>query len=448
MRRLVPTALAAALLLVPATAHARYVALDGVPGYGPSKYAKVFVDQVGPASAKRVLVLIPGTFGGAGDFAKIGPELVKRVPGLQVWSIDRRSNALEDTAMLVKGMRGEATPQQVSDYYLGWIGNPAIATHYQPLKDADFGFAREWGLATQMGDVHKVVQAARKGGRQVVLGGHSLGGASTVQYATWDFGGRAGYEDLSGLVLIDGSAGGGAGPKLADVKKQVAEVEGGSPWADLLNLNLPWATGVFAESAALAAIKAPNEPSIGQTMALLPAIFKPGVPVDNRAQLGYAFDYRTSPPALGLIQVHSGHVADAAGANGLHPWVDDGITKLDDLAGMLAQEPGNFIEWYYPKRLSIDVGAARSLTRNAATDYLKLRTWHAKQVDVPVYAFQTSLSKGGVLKATKAFVKASKVRSHTYVDRSTTYSHIDPLSATPSENDFLKTVVPFLKRVR
>ena len=34
--------------------------------------------------------------------------------------------------------------------------------------------------------------AAQRGGRKVVLGGHSLGGSITTAYATWDFGGRPG----------------------------------------------------------------------------------------------------------------------------------------------------------------------------------------------------------------------------------------------------------------
>ena len=40
-----------------------------------------------------------------------------------------------------------------------------------------------------------------------MLGGHSLGGSIATAYATWDFGGRAGGDDLDGLVLIDGGSG-------------------------------------------------------------------------------------------------------------------------------------------------------------------------------------------------------------------------------------------------
>jgi hypothetical protein len=55
-----------------------------------------------------------------------------------------------------------------------------------------------------------------------------------------------------------------------------------------------------------------------------------------------------------------------------------------------------------------------------------------------------------VLKGARAFVKTSKSPPSraVYVDASKTNSHLDPLTAVPGRNDFLKTVVPFLKRLR
>src|SRR6476469_7699461 len=120
-RPIILAALVAALALA-APASAKYVSIPGAPGYGPAKYAKVFVDKTGPASAKNVLVLIPGTFGGSGDFALVAKTLVAKIPNLQVWAIDRRANALEDTSYMVKALNGEVTDQQLFDYYIGWIG--------------------------------------------------------------------------------------------------------------------------------------------------------------------------------------------------------------------------------------------------------------------------------------------------------------------------------------
>lgn len=394
-----------------------------------------------------MLVLIPGTFAGSGDFGLIARELVARVPGLQVWWIDRRSNVLEDTSYMVKALNDQITGQQLFDYYLGWIGDSSISPHYQPLKTEDFTFARRWGLRMAMEDTRRVVRAARKNGRTVILGGHSLGASSTLAYATWDFAGHPGYRDVAGLVLIDGGSF-GAAPPLAETKKAVADLQGADPWLDLLQINLPWTAGVFEEAGAIGTLKEPDSASIGQASPLLPTQFKPSVPVTNKAQFGYAFDERSSPAALALIHIHSGHVAEAAGPDGLHGWVDDGITNLDTFATLAAHEPGNFVEWYYPKLLTIDARGASGYTRTATTRFLGLRTWHRKDVDVPLYAFQTGLSNGRVLQGARAFVKASDVPRAKYVDRSKTYSHLDPLAATPARNDFLKTVVPFLRKLR
>jgi pimeloyl-ACP methyl ester carboxylesterase len=437
-----------ALAATPAAAGAdTYTSITGAPGFGPAKYAKVGIEKVGPASAKRVLVLIPGTFAGAGDFGLVSHELVKRVPGLAVWAIDRRSNFLEDTSYMVKALRGEITAQQLFDYYLGWLGNSSISPHYQPLQDANFAFARGWGLKTAMEDTRRVVLAAKRGGRKVILGGHSLGASSTLAYATWDFHGHPGYKDVEGLVVIDGGRF-RAAPTPSAVRKQLADLKKASPWLDLLGINLPWTSGVFEELGAIGTLKDPDGASTGQASPLLPAEFKPSVPVTNKAEFGYAFDYRTSPAALALIHIHSGHVDPNAGPNGLHGWVDDGITPIEGFAQVAAHEPGNFVEWYYPTRLTIDVTGAGNFVRTKVTDLLALRTWHRRQVDVPLYAFQTSLSNGQVLKGARAFVRASKIRRATYVDRSKTYAHLDPLVATPARNDFVKTVVPFLRKLR
>jgi pimeloyl-ACP methyl ester carboxylesterase len=448
LRAIVGTSIAL-IALAGAPAHAKYVRIAGAPGFGPAKYQNLHVEKFGRASAKHVLVLIPGTFAGSGSFFGVGTYLSKQVPNLQVWAIDRRPNQLEDTSYMVKALKGEVTGQQLFDYYLGWIGNSNVQPHYVPQKDADFPFAKQWGLKLAMEDTRRVITEARKGGRKVILGGHSLGASSVYDYATWDFNGRPGYKDLIGLVAIDGGGMGDPEP-LADAQKAVADLDkpDSSPWLDLLGINLPWTSGVFQETGAIGALKDPDSASVGQASPLLPAEFKPDVPATNKSLFGYAFDYRTSPAALGLIHIHSGHVDPNAGADGLHGWIDDGITPIERFATIGAHEPGNFTEWYYPRRLTIDVGAAKSLRKDPATTFLGLRTWHSREVDTPLYVFQTDLSQGRVISGAKAFVKQSRVRHPVYIDRSKTYSHLDPLAATPAKNDFLKTVVPFLKRLR
>ena len=151
----------------------------------------------GPPSAKRVLILVPGTQGGAGDFSLVGPEIVRRVPGLQVWAYERRSQAFEDHTGFATG-----DPDRAFGYYLG--GQAIGSRRFAPVAGATVPFVREWGLKLALEDLRRVVRRARRGGREVILGGHSLGASMALAYAAWDFGGRAGHRDLSGLVLIDG----------------------------------------------------------------------------------------------------------------------------------------------------------------------------------------------------------------------------------------------------
>jgi hypothetical protein len=277
--------------------------------------------------------------------------------------------------------------------------------HYQPLDQAQFAFAKQWGLALTLQDVRRVVLSARRQGKRVILGGHSLGASMTVAYASWDFGGgRAGYQDLDGLVLVDGGLlGSFSTPDLAATKKAVKALDTNGPFVDLLGLNLAWAAGVFSEMGALAALKEPTAPSIARSFPLLPAPFKPPIPATNRGLFGYAFDASTSPAALALIHVQAGTL----GPNG--DWVDGEVTPIERLAQTFGQEPANASEWYFPAKLSIDVDAANALERNAQTDYLKLRPWHRRAVDLPLYALQTDLTHGHVLRGAKRFIAGSKV---------------------------------------
>jgi pimeloyl-ACP methyl ester carboxylesterase len=410
---------------------------------GPRQFDKLDVTEYGSAKAKTVLVLVPGTNGGRGDFTLTARELVKKVPGLAVWAVDRRSEQLEDTSVFADALAGKVTPKAMFDYYAGWIADPSITPHYQPPDASKLGFAADWGLRVQLEDVKRVIAKAHAGGRRVLLGGHSLGASVAVAYASWDFAGKPGYKDVDGLVLIDGGLRGSFDTTkgLADAKKRLAAIRK-QPFLDLLGLGLPWVTGILAESAAVLALKDPLGPSVGQAFPLLPAAFKPPIPATNRGQFGYAFDETTSPKALGLIQVRSG----VLGPDG--DWVDGEVSPIQRVAETFGQEPGNAVEWFYPSRLNLDVDAASPLTATSAAKYLGLRIKWAKQVDLPLYAVQTSLTKGGVLKGAKSFIKLSRspAKDDKLVDASKSESHLDPLTAAPATNDYLKTVIPWLKQ--
>ena len=415
----------------------------------PAKHNRVSYRRYGPATAKKVLVLVPGTLAGAGTFDVVAPQIVKRVPGLQVWAQDRRENTLEDTALLARVRAGTATPKQALDYYLGWVSDPSIQPRYQPLTNAQTAFGKTWGLRVAMEDLRRIVLRARDGGkRTVILGGHSLGGGEAALYATWDFNGRPGHRDIDGIVAIDGGWTASADRVTpAQARAQLAELDTKGPWTDLLGLGLPWTAGAFGEIAAAAAYRAPQEPSVLQDFALLPPTFKSPVPLTNRAALGYAFDRKTSPSSLSLIHIRSGAIAPDGP---LRDWVDNGITPIRNLATAFSSPRLTAQAWYFPARLSLDARAARSQPSAAVSRILDLRVRHTRTVDVPYYAFQAELAgRGdGLVKGARAFQRASKIPSVKVVNRRTTYSHLDPLLAADGRNEFVSTVAPWLRSIR
>jgi hypothetical protein len=74
------------------------------------------------------------------------------------------------------------------DRYLGWLTNGGFPPdHYQFVDTSGLGFAREWGMKTAPDDARRVVRVAARGGREVFLGGHSLGASLTAPYAANPF---------------------------------------------------------------------------------------------------------------------------------------------------------------------------------------------------------------------------------------------------------------------
>jgi pimeloyl-ACP methyl ester carboxylesterase len=417
------------------------------PAPGPAQYNQVTVHEFGARSADHVLVLMPGTDGGAGDFTLDAQWLAKHVPDLQVWAVDRRENVLEDTAMFEQGLAGTKSPQEVFDYYLGWLDGATPPSHYQFLDSKQFEFAKQWGMEVALDDVRAVVQKARKQGKDVILGGHSVGASLAIAYAAWDFNGRPGYKDLAGTVLIDGGLLGSFDPyNLQQAQDAMADLNqpDQSPFLDLLGIGVPEAAGLFAEVGGLYAKLDPTgDGSTLQNFSLLPAEFKPPVPATNRAILGYAFDRDSSPADLGLLHVNGGSLDTS-----VQPadWKDANITPVSRIADTFGQEPTNAVDWYFPRRITIDANGADKMKRNDVAKFLGLRLEHTKQIDLPFYVFQTDDTDGDVLKGARNFIKRTKttMAQATLVNRDPQTSHLDPLLAAPNRNDFLKTVKPFL----
>ena len=425
-----------------------------LPGFDdpatPDNLDKVGVLQVGPARARNVLVLNPGTSAGAGYFVPLAADVVRRTHGRwQVWSVERRENLLEDQSVLDQAKQGRATPQQVFDYYLGWLVNPAITNHFNPVPDAAVPFARGWGMNVEIEDLHRVVEAARAHHRTVVMGGHSLGGSITTAYATWDFHGRPGAKDLAGLVYIDG----GSNP-VAITPEQATQalqnLQNSTPWLAFGGIPAPF-LGIFSATGSTAAVVDPNSPSLGQDFPLLPPALKPPVRVTNEAQFGFGVDTETSPPSLIAAQVHAGHLAASGDPRG---WDRAGeITPIQRYASMLSGTGLTGIDgsaWYHPLRLTIDSGAVGNGNANPAQAILDVHSVHGSDLSrrLRIYAFGAALGGQRVLDAATILAHQSGIPDSrlTLVNREATYAHNDPSAASP-HNEFLDNLVPFLVRI-
>ena len=180
-----------------------------------------------------------------------------------------------------------------------------------------------------------------------------------------------------------------------------------------------------------------------QDFPLLPDEFDPGIEVTNRALLGYAFDRDTSPEDLSLIHVNAGGLASAGEPR---DWVDGGITPVARLTRTFGREPGNAVEWYFPRRLTIDTNGADQMRMNDVARFLGLRLEHTDQIDVPIYAFQTDLTGGHVLRGARRLVERARTteREALLVNGAPQQSHLDPLLAAPRRNEFLRRLTEFL----
>ena len=331
--------------------------LTGAAGPGPARFDHVFVERFGEASAPTVLIMLPSRFGGAGELSVVSQDLVAAQPDVQVWTVDGRWQAFEDTSVFASG-----DPDAVFSYYLGF--QPVGGRTFQPVPGTAAPYVRGWGLALYLADVRRVVVAAKaRGARTVLLGGHGSGAEAAAAYATWDFPTGPGFRDLSGLVLIDAIIQ-PRRPVISgkEARQSLAFVRGSDPFQFLLKGLPPWAAGVFLETSAQYAMSRPQELSKLQSYPLLPRAFRPPVPVTNQALLGFGVSRGTSPASFSGLRVRSGRLADAGDPR---PWLDDGRTPIERFAAAFAREPFNGVSWYWPKRLDLDLDAAAALFRRS-----------------------------------------------------------------------------------
>ena len=440
-----------------ASASASALKVEWMPGFNapgtPAKYDRVGVIKIGSAKAKNVLVLEPGTSAGSAYFVPLAKWIVSTAKGWQVWSVERRENLLEDQSMVNKAKTGKASTQAVFNYYLGWLTNRTITHHFEPVVDSTVPYAKGWGLKVAVEDLHRVIAAARKLGGKVVLGGHSLGGSVVTGYATWNFNGKPGADDLAGLVYDDGASFGS--PPTAQAARQTLQQfmsPSTSPWLPFVAGIPPYDSGLFGTTGGLSSIVAPDQPLASGELQLLPPSLKPPVPVTNLAQFGYGTSVATSKLVF-AIKAHDGAgIASRPMPNGLYGWNSSGaITPIKRYAQMLSGYPLQNVdgtEWYFPQRLPDDSAAIDNGNANPAQAVFGINDTMGRKLSrhLLMYAFG---AYGGpvILQATIALAKQSKIpmRNLTLVNRHGTYAHNDPAGAYP-KNAFFSALIPFLRK--
>ncbi len=355
--------------------------------------------------------------------------------------------------MLNLAKQGLATSTQVFDYYLGWL-DPAlqVQTHIKLIPSSAVRFAKQWGMRVAVEDVHHVIEAARRLGGRVVLGGHSLGGAVVTAYATWDFHGRAGADDLAGLVYIDGGSLPAVSASTARSELRGLDSSGTSPWLTFGGIPAPFA-GLFSATGATAALIDPNSQSLGQSSGLLSAFhLSPSIPVTNLAQFGYALNVGTSPANLLAAQAHLGQGISPMGP--LHGWDGAGaLTPIARFATMLSGfgvDGADGSEWYFPDRLTLDTGAVGNGITNPAQRVLGVDATMGRRLPkrLLIYAFGARLGGAGVLLDAQSLAAQSGIPAGNLLltDRASTYAHNDPAGAYP-RNAFFGGLLRFLHRV-
>lgn len=428
-----------------------------VPGFEvpdtPQKLNKSFYLRYFSASPTRtVLLLVPGIYAGAANFDILARQLVATWPGLEVWAVDRRANALEDRSALVESLRAE-DPSIAYRYYITEKGTPE---GFSPISPEEVLFMRRWGLTTHLWDLHELVKRARTEAKTVILGGHSLGSSLVSFYAAHTFEeGRPGDTFIDGLVLLDGTLGrtGAFGIAQSIVLgnwELLPDAAGFDAGRGPPYLSIGSGPSFYAESDALTLLAA-----------LAPGARSPhsGIPISNRALLGLRTDrdFVASPLYTatvgepvgarfggnlvafllsGFRSVQSRSVAGVADGFELVRWsAGDPIepTDLDAFSRSLVLPETDANEWYFPLRLLIDMSALK-LDLTGVPDFVP----HG-EVEVPTLAVGAAR---GLVATTDGFSSYSNLRASSFFSSYVVpgFAHLDLLTARNNP------VVPLLGR--
>ena len=385
--------------------------------------------SVADDAVERVLILMPGFLAGASTFDYMGKRIVERSDGrVALWAVDRRSNGLEDHTG-IDAAEAARDPERAKDYYVrGREIDGRTFAGFVTENGTDVSYLSEWGVRTHVEDLDALVTEARDRYPNAALfvGGHSLGASLAPIYAAWSFGGRAGFERLSGIVLLEGAPSPSSGSAIPDpgaYEAGVAAARGGA-----LISSIPFVGLDLYPTAEIIALRASSRtgdptglsPDADLVETFFRLLFPLGQvpPATNRAVLGLGFDDEYEPVAFLRSALGEGIGPQATNGRGIlfalafgaslsplftptdptftYDWLpasemeEPEATDLDTFAEHVFAGPSNLIEWYFPARISLDVGILDALDVRPAGDWRLevhgLAATENARVDVPVFA--------------------------------------------------------------
>ena len=347
---------------------------------------------------------------------------------VEVWALDRRANCLEDHTGMQEA-ESTANPKAALDYYLqgSTINGKTFDGFYDPANTpylSEFGLQLLMEDIHAVLEAKIPNPVDRK--KTVFIAGHSMGAGLAAEFASWDFDhdpatlDDAGYNSCAGLIGLEGRVGiWSSATTKSKYERQLAELRAASQGAPFIN---PQAMALIEILALYAAFDPGGRSTVFRSLTVEPGTeslieyfttygleAKDGAPalgdfnLSNEAALGLFADDNFQPISIGRASLgflvggpvvrRSGilgggtlFVPAAADNETLYTWAnfdtigtvftdttgrvvltsaETEVTDLQQYARVLYQGPLDFYEWYYPGRLSLDMGISAAPFREA-----------------------------------------------------------------------------------